>query len=64
MVIAGVAVPYMKGGNKMLILLEGGELNQLSVGYVMDILEELAVSVFRVEMSEYTWDLNSVPAVS
>jgi len=54
MVIAGVAVPYMKGGNKMLILLEGGELNQLSVGYVMDILEELAVSVFRVEMSEYT----------
>jgi hypothetical protein len=38
----------------MLILIVGGELNQLSVVCVMDILEELVVSVLRVEMSEYT----------
>ena len=46
MVIAGVAVPYTERRKQNADFVGGrGELNQLSVGYVMDILEELAVSV-------------------
>jgi hypothetical protein len=44
---------YSKEGEQNADFVVGGrELNQLSVGCVMDILEELAVAVFRAEMSE------------